>query len=48
LLAGGAVLALLGLHTAAVKGLEGHTRRNAYLLIALAIILVIVPLGTTT
>ena len=48
LLAGGAVLALLGLHRAAVKGLEGHTRRNAYILIALAIVLVIIPLGTTT
>jgi len=48
LLAGGAVLALLGLNKAAVKGLEGHTRRNAYLLVALAIVLVIIPLGTTT
>lgn len=48
LLAGDAVLALLGLHRAAVKGLEGHTRRNAYILIALAIVLVIIPLGTTT
>jgi uncharacterized hydrophobic protein (TIGR00271 family) len=48
LLAGGAVLALLGLRRAAVKGLEGHTRRNAYLLIVLALALVIIPLGTTT
>ena len=48
LLAGGAVLALLGLNKAAVKGLEGHTRRNAYILVALAIVLVIIPLGTTT
>jgi uncharacterized hydrophobic protein (TIGR00271 family) len=48
LLAGGAVLALLGLNRAATKGLEGHTRRNAYLLVALAIILVIVPLARTT
>jgi len=48
LLAGGAVLALLGLNKAAVKGSEGHTRRNAYILVALAIVLVIIPLGTTT
>ena len=48
LLAGGAVLALLGLNKAAVKGLEGHTRRNAYILVALAIVLVIIPLGKTT
>ena len=48
LLAGGAVLALLGLNKAVVKGLEGHARRNAYLLVAVAVILVIIPLGTTT
>ena len=48
LLAGGAVLALLGLRRASVKGLEGHTRRNAYLLIVLVLVLVIIPLGTTT
>jgi uncharacterized membrane protein len=48
LLAGGAVLALLGLNNAAMKGLEGHTRRDAYLFIAVAIILVIIPLGTTS
>jgi len=48
LLAGGAVLALLGLNKAAVKGLEGHTRRNAYILVALAIVLVVIPLGKTT
>ena len=48
LLAGGAVLALLGLNKAAIQGLEGHTRRNAYILVALAIVLVIIPLGKTT
>jgi uncharacterized hydrophobic protein (TIGR00271 family) len=48
LLAGGAVLALLGLRKASVKGLEGQTRRNAYLLIVLVMVLVIIPLGTTT
>lgn len=48
LLAGGVVLALLGLHRAARKGLGRHTRRNAYLLVALAIALVVIPLGTTS
>ena len=48
LLVGGVVLALLGLNRAAVKGLEGRNRRNAYLFLALATILVIFPLGTTT
>jgi uncharacterized hydrophobic protein (TIGR00271 family) len=48
LLAGGVVLALLGLNRAAVKGLEGNSRRNAYILVAIAIVLVIVPLGTTS
>jgi hypothetical protein len=31
-----------------MKGLEGHSRRNAYILVAIAIALVIIPLGTTT
>jgi uncharacterized hydrophobic protein (TIGR00271 family) len=48
LLAGGAVLALLGLNKAAVKGLEPNSRRTAYLFVALAIVLVIIPLGTTS
>jgi uncharacterized membrane protein len=48
LLAGGAVLAALGLNKAAVKGLERSTRRNAYLVVALAIALVVIPLGTTS
>ena len=38
----------MGLNKAAVKGLERSNRRNAYLIVALAIFLVIIPLGTTT
>jgi len=48
LLVGGAVLALLGLNRASAKRLEGQSGRNIYLLVAIAIILVIIPLGTTT
>jgi len=48
LLAGGAVLALLGLNQAAAKTLEPHPRRKALIFIAIAVILVIVPLGTTS
>lgn len=48
LLAGGAVLALLGLNKTAVKGLDRRNRRNAYLLVAIAIIMVVIPLGRTT
>ena len=48
LLSGGAVLALLGLNRAARQVSGGHTRRNAYLFVALATILVIIPLATTT
>jgi uncharacterized hydrophobic protein (TIGR00271 family) len=45
LLAGSAVLALLGLNRAATKRLELHARRRAYLFVALAIVLVVIPLG---
>ena len=48
LLAGSAVLALLGLNRAAVRGREPSAHRNAYLFVALAIILVVIPLGTTS
>ncbi len=48
LLAGSAVLALLGLNRAAVKRLAPHARRNAYLFVALAVVLVVIPLGTTS
>jgi uncharacterized hydrophobic protein (TIGR00271 family) len=48
LLAGGGVLALLGLNAAAVKGLTPNARRGAFMVVALGIILVTIPLGTTT
>jgi uncharacterized hydrophobic protein (TIGR00271 family) len=48
LLAGSAVLALLGLHKAAAKDLAPNRRRNTYVLIALAVILVLIPLTTTS
>lgn len=48
LLAGSVVLALLGLSKAAVKQLEPHARRKAYLFVAVAVILVVIPLGTTS
>jgi uncharacterized hydrophobic protein (TIGR00271 family) len=48
LLAGGGVLALLGLNAVAVKGLGPDARRSAFMVVALGIILVTIPLGTTT
>jgi uncharacterized hydrophobic protein (TIGR00271 family) len=48
LLAGGAVLALLELGSAATKTLQGHARRNAFLIIALGVLLVSVPLAVTS
>jgi uncharacterized hydrophobic protein (TIGR00271 family) len=48
LLAGGGVLALLGLSAVAVRGLGPNARRGAFLVVALGIILVTIPLGTTT
>ena len=48
LLAGSAVLALLGLNKAAVKTLEPFACRKAFLFITIAIVLVIIPLGTTS
>jgi len=48
LLAGGAVLALLGLSAVAVKGLMPTVRRSAFIVIAIGIALVTIPLGTTT
>lgn len=47
LLAGGAVLALLGLNKAANARITGPARRNAYLAISLATLLVSVPLIAT-
>lgn len=47
LLAGGGVLALLGLSRAATVQLTGNARRNAFLLIALGAVLVAIPLWLT-
>lgn len=47
LLAGGAVLGLLGLNAAAMNEVRGKARRNAYLIIGLATVLVTVPLFLT-
>ena len=48
LLAGGGVLALFGLSAVAVKGLGSNARRSAFMVVALGIILITIPLGTTT
>jgi uncharacterized hydrophobic protein (TIGR00271 family) len=48
LLAGGGVLTLLGLNAAAVKDLQPHARRNAFLVVVIGIALIAFPLGTTT
>lgn len=48
LIAGGLVFALLGLNSATLKGLTLDTKRWAFLLIALAIMLVTIPLGSTS
>jgi uncharacterized hydrophobic protein (TIGR00271 family) len=48
LLAGGGVLALLGLSAVAVKGLKPYARRSAFVVIAIGIALVTIPLGGTT
>jgi uncharacterized hydrophobic protein (TIGR00271 family) len=48
LLAGGGVLALLGLSAAATKELNKDTRRRAFFYIAIGILLVAIPLGATT
>ena len=47
LLAGGGLLVVLGLSAARTGQLAGHARRNAFLAIAVAIIVVAVPLATT-
>ena len=47
LLAGGGVLALLGLPRAALVELRGPARRTAYLAIAVAVLVVAVPLAAT-
>ncbi len=47
LLAGGGVLALLGLSQAATIELKGHSRRNAFVAIAFGVLIVAVPLTLT-
>ena len=48
LLAGGAVLALLGLGSVATKNLQGHRRRRSFLIIALGVMAVSLPLAATS
>jgi uncharacterized hydrophobic protein (TIGR00271 family) len=48
LLAGGGVLALLGLNRAAMVEIKGPERRNAFIAIIIAVLLVTVPLGVTS
>jgi len=47
LLAGGGLLALLGLGRAATVTLQGHARRNAFLVIVGGVLLVTIPLSLT-
>jgi uncharacterized hydrophobic protein (TIGR00271 family) len=48
LLAGGGVLALLGLSAAGTKGLTGHARRKAFSVIIVGLLVVAIPLAATT
>jgi uncharacterized hydrophobic protein (TIGR00271 family) len=48
LLAGGGVLALLGLSAVTIKGLNLGSRHRAFIFIAIVIVLVTIPLGRTT
>jgi len=48
LLAGGGVLAMLGLGRVATKTLVGHARRNAFLVVALGVLLISIPLAATS
>ena len=47
LLAGGGVLALLGLNGAAMVKIKGTARRNAFIVVIVGVLLVMVPLGIT-
>ena len=47
LLAGGSVLAILGLNSAAMNEVRGTARRKAFALIIVAVLLVMIPLGIT-
>jgi uncharacterized hydrophobic protein (TIGR00271 family) len=48
ILAGGAVLAILGLNSAALREVKGTARRNAYGVIIVAVLLVSIPLTLTS
>jgi hypothetical protein len=48
LLAGGGMLALLGLSAATTKGLRSNARRRAFVLVAIGVMLVASPLSATT
>ncbi len=48
LLAGGGVLALLGLGAVATQTLQGHARRRAFVIIALGLLLISLSLATTS
>ena len=48
LLAGGGVLALLGLNAIAKKDLVPYARRRAFILISIGVLLVTIPLGATS
>ena len=48
MLAGGGVLALLGLSTASLKSLSRGARRGSFILITIAVLLVAIPLGSTS
>lgn len=48
LLAGGGVLALLGLNKAAMVNVQGAARRNAFIAIMIAVLIVAIPLAATS
>jgi uncharacterized hydrophobic protein (TIGR00271 family) len=48
LLAGGGVLILLGLSAATMKDLERQARRRAFILIAIGVLLITIPLGASS
>lgn len=48
LLAGGGVFTLLGLNRAATGELKPHARRRAFILIAILVVLITIPLGSTS
>jgi len=48
LLAGGGVLAFLGLGAAATQDLQGHSRRRAFIIIAVGLLLITIALASTS